>query len=1562
MDALRDLAAGDGDLAPLANEALLLLDFLRRDPDCPPPCATGRLPAWARPDDHPRRAAPALGLRGAATRDVVLSDPSASETTPPPAAGAHPILAERRSLVSAKRAWAASAAALSGVLDETGRAGDGPSTARLDSLAQEVRQAAAQAESALRLLVSSLELGGGGRAGPGSGDPAPGGAAPTAWASRTTAPAAWEGPPSPLPVEGEGEDVPAPATVADAAALPAVAPIPLRRRRRSSSFAPASVPPSSRGGGALRPSRSTPDSLSSAWGQAPPDRAQEVASQTRAATWDSGLVLDAGDGAQTPAPARDAAADPADAGRGVGTARCRKSDTATGCAPAAALTPDLDHPDPGPAAAAARDARPHVEAELDGGAAAPDGAAACLSPPSTGTATACSSAATRSAARGDVRLSPSPVPPPRAGSRRTGQAPSAWPHPHVVAWARPRDHCDWLLARFTSQQRARFALPARGTAFAPHIRPQLRVSVCGRAPHADAVPALRPRPLSPFVGVGESESGFLLVLEGPDEEWQAHDSPLPPSPLQATAGHGLLAYLTDRGEVLAARGTLPFPAVTAARPLLLHRLYRGHRVVAVASGQNHAVAVTEDGCLFTWGSGEHGCLGHGGAADHRDPRPVEALASHRVRAAACGGSHTVCCTEQGLVFAWGRAADGRLGVGTTSQPAVDLPYPVRHEAWKRLAVVAVACGWSHTAAISADGALWAWGAGQGGHEAAPEAALFPHRVPLCRASSGAPSASAASGDGGTAMLGAASTKAVLVRCGFAHSMALAADGTLWAWGEGGQGELGLGPDVQRAGAAQAVPLPPGASPPEDRVVEVQCGLHHTVALTATGRVFAWGHNQGGLLGTGDERPRPWPEWVTSAPPAARATACATTSTLLFAAPAAPGEGPGDHTGAVVPEEGGAARAYRVPPREGVQPDAAIPDDVRVMQACARVFAQGESPDAEFRSTHRVAPGLCLAQDEAGLAELAAAAAAGAALGGLPLDDVAPSVPGLHVGPSAEAVFAPTSPRRTPATGDAQVTPTHSVSSMSVAHGIDATGALERPATPDAPGSVATEAAATPGRGNAVGGEEEWNAPRSRSGSSELRECPPTPSPSQQRTELCGFAERPGTAVADTSRFEKGSLGKFRAFTAADFARWAVGAGPASTLRQGLHLLARLCDAGLVCCLDAAEGAEPGAAPHKRMPFSGEAGRATHAGTPETYTRAESLWRRYRCASPPPPLPGQAIRWGLRSHSPSLGSRFALHETAAGAAASLVEGALLLALTAHLLRTVEVKNRSYRLRSARRCFVPSEAVTSLVEHGLARTAEEAARRCTALLDVGLVEAVVPRNSGSLRRDAATRFHQTHGCFYRIVPHVPPPPSSAQATSTNTFTSERELEQVSVLPLPHVSPSAIFARFGSLSTCQQHWQSDLLPKMRSQRDLASVFRGWRRGLPPRYVALQRPRRGQDPQRSALTQLLARTGLTRVRQHAGRGLASGHWQHAAHHALSVAGSVAEGEAAHPSGRAQENGGGPPRPWGPVEGGAEAGGAAAGQKVHGAVPKEANSGARHGSSRPPGRQVGRGSHRGCG
>lgn len=63
-------------------------------------------------------------------------------------------------------------------------------------------------------------------------------------------------------------------------------------------------------------------------------------------------------------------------------------------------------------------------------------------------------------------------------------------------------------------------------------------------------------------------------------------------------------------------------------------------------------------------------------------------------------------------------------------------------------------------------------------------------------------------------------------------------------------------EVERDTTPRVAPLPPlrVSLPTSSPVIQISCGLHHTVVLTQSGEVFTFGSNQFGQLGTGDLLP------------------------------------------------------------------------------------------------------------------------------------------------------------------------------------------------------------------------------------------------------------------------------------------------------------------------------------------------------------------------------------------------------------------------------------------------------------------------------------------------------------------------------------------------------------------------------------------------------------------------------------------------------------------------------------------------------------------------------------
>lgn len=81
-----------------------------------------------------------------------------------------------------------------------------------------------------------------------------------------------------------------------------------------------------------------------------------------------------------------------------------------------------------------------------------------------------------------------------------------------------------------------------------------------------------------------------------------------------------------------------------------------------------------------------------------------------------------------------------------------------------------------------------------------------------------------------------------ISCGTAHALALASNGTIKAWGDGGSGKLGVGGTDDKQSPNDVDNLT-GA-------IAVSAGDDHSMALTNGGKVFCWGDNKQGQVGVG----------------------------------------------------------------------------------------------------------------------------------------------------------------------------------------------------------------------------------------------------------------------------------------------------------------------------------------------------------------------------------------------------------------------------------------------------------------------------------------------------------------------------------------------------------------------------------------------------------------------------------------------------------------------------------------------------------------------------------------
>ena len=236
-------------------------------------------------------------------------------------------------------------------------------------------------------------------------------------------------------------------------------------------------------------------------------------------------------------------------------------------------------------------------------------------------------------------------------------------------------------------------------------------------------------------------------------------------------------------------------------------------ITAVAAGFWHSLALRSNGTIRAWGKNTFGQLGN---ADNMPSNvPVVVLGINNVVSiAARGGSHSMALKSDGTVWCWGNNSNGELGTGNNIPS--DIPVQVNG----LTGAIYITSGGTFSAAIKNDGTVWCWGNNTDGQlgNGTNTSSNIPVQV--------------------TGL-----TDVIAIAGGSNHMIALKSDSTVWSWGNGTLGQLG-----NLANSSSNVPVNIFALPVS--VVGIASGDAHSLALLNDGSVYAWGAGGGGQLGDG----------------------------------------------------------------------------------------------------------------------------------------------------------------------------------------------------------------------------------------------------------------------------------------------------------------------------------------------------------------------------------------------------------------------------------------------------------------------------------------------------------------------------------------------------------------------------------------------------------------------------------------------------------------------------------------------------------------------------------------
>jgi alpha-tubulin suppressor-like RCC1 family protein len=249
----------------------------------------------------------------------------------------------------------------------------------------------------------------------------------------------------------------------------------------------------------------------------------------------------------------------------------------------------------------------------------------------------------------------------------------------------------------------------------------------------------------------------------------------------------------------------------------------GTGLASIGAGETHSLGVTATGQVRAWGNGTDGQLGNGTNASSNVPVAVSLPPATTITAVAGGALHSLALTSTGQVLAWGNGSDGQLGNGTNASSNV----PVAVSLPPATTITAIAAGTVHSLALTSTGQVLAWGDNAGGQLG--DGTTNPSNVPV-----------AVSLPPGTTI--------TAIAAGNIHSLAVTSTGAVLAWGFNADGELGDGGNTN-SDVPVATMLPTGTA-----VTAVSGGAGHSLAVTTTGQVLAWGANGQGQLGNGTNSP------------------------------------------------------------------------------------------------------------------------------------------------------------------------------------------------------------------------------------------------------------------------------------------------------------------------------------------------------------------------------------------------------------------------------------------------------------------------------------------------------------------------------------------------------------------------------------------------------------------------------------------------------------------------------------------------------------------------------------
>lgn len=263
------------------------------------------------------------------------------------------------------------------------------------------------------------------------------------------------------------------------------------------------------------------------------------------------------------------------------------------------------------------------------------------------------------------------------------------------------------------------------------------------------------------------------------------------------------------------------------------------RAKIVSCGDVHTIIVDINNNVWSFGDNNFGQLGLGDI--QRRFIPTQILET-KAKAVSCGANFTIIIDMNDEIWGIGANLVGQSGLGNLEFSSI--PHKIMD-----IKIKSISCGAFHTMVVDLNNNIWTFGKNEDGQLGlgSYNIQFVPIQIP--------------------------NIKAKMVSCGDSHTMFIDMDDNVWAFGNNEYGQLGVDDTQTRSNPIQL------SWNHENKAKFISCGYAYTMIIDMNDNIWAFGDNEFGQLGLGDEQTRHNPALIPGIK--AEAISCGDNHTIII---------------------------------------------------------------------------------------------------------------------------------------------------------------------------------------------------------------------------------------------------------------------------------------------------------------------------------------------------------------------------------------------------------------------------------------------------------------------------------------------------------------------------------------------------------------------------------------------------------------------------------------------------------------------------------------------------------